>query len=66
MQLDSPVSPGYKGSFEFLSQVTQAMQKDHRSRLFAVDSDALNTVAKKLVFLCVLLFVYSLLNSYMQ
>jgi Zn-dependent M16 (insulinase) family peptidase len=46
-QLDSPVSPGYKGSFEFLSQVTQAMQKDHRSRLFAVDSDALNTVAKK-------------------
>ena len=45
-QVDSPVSPGAKGSSQFLSNITADLQQAHRDGIFAVGKDSLVDVAK--------------------
>ena len=46
-QVDSPVSPGVKGSSQFLSNVTADLQQAHREGIFAVEKDNLLDVGKR-------------------
>lgn len=46
-QIDSPVSPGAKGSSQFLSNITADLQQVHRDGIFAVSKDSLVNVAKR-------------------
>ncbi|XP_019848663.1 PREDICTED: presequence protease, mitochondrial-like isoform X1 [Amphimedon queenslandica] len=46
-QVDSPVSPGSKGSSLFLQGLTHEMRAQYRSRLFEVSGDHLVSVATK-------------------
>lgn len=46
-QVDSPVSPGAKGSSQFLSNMTADLQQAHRDGIFAVGKDSLVDVAKR-------------------
>ena len=46
-QIDSPVSPGAKGSSQFLSNITADLQQMHRDGIFAVGKDSLVNVAER-------------------
>lgn len=46
-QVDTPVSPGAKGTSQFLSNITADLQQAHRDGIFAVGKDSLVNVAKR-------------------
>ena len=45
--MDAPVSPGYKGSDNFLKGITDDIKQHYRERLFDVNKDQLKAAAEK-------------------